>query len=175
MLKLLLSGWLYSGCEILFFIHWLCYFLPVFSRLHSYLNILPLWCAGRCFPSFKVDLLLFCCQRRRVVKESHPQVSHWLLHADLFACWESVFASVLTQLCIFHCRATFQSQFSLTASPRFSGFSPSPPPRHLPTQTLWKFFTKKKKATSADVAPPGASKSMRREEPAQHADIRKTV
>lgn len=48
------------------------------------------------------------------------------------------------------------------------------PPRYRPTQTLWKFFTKKK-ATSADVAPPGASKSMCREEPAQHADIRKTV
>lgn len=126
-----------------FFIHWLCYFLPVFSRLYSYLNIFALWCAGRCFPSFKVDLLLFCCQRRRVVKESQPQVSHWLLHGDLFACWESVFASVLTRLCIFHCRATFQSQFSLAASPRFSGFSPRPPPATSPHKPSGSFLRKK--------------------------------
>lgn len=44
---------------------------------------------------------------------------------------------------------------------------PSPP------ETLWKFCTKK--TMSADVAPPGASKSMRREEPSRRADIRKTV
>lgn len=36
-------------------------------------------------------------------------------------------------------------------------------------------FLRKKKRRLQDVAPPGASKSMRREEPAQHADIRKTV
>lgn len=155
------------------------YSLPVFGRHQSCLNILAQWCAGRCFPSFKVDLLLFPCRRRRIVKESLLQVSHWLLHADLFACWgKRICIRFDTAVCFLTAAQLFHSQFSFAASPHFSGFPPTRPhPSHpphppFPPNPSSSFYTKRRVQMSLHLEP---GNQCDHEEPAQHADLRKRL